>query len=231
MRILTIVLLVFTAGIVHAQEISAKALLEKSIEFHDPSNSWAQFNGALQITMSTPEGSPRVSNIKINLPKEYFSVIAKRDTITTTYILDKEVCTTSIKEIPEDGKRTPCETATLYKNYYTYLYGLPMKLKDDGTNISELVQKRILNGKNYLVLEVKYDEAVGSDIWYFYFDPKTYAMEAYQFYKTNNGSILKDSGEYILLSELTTINKVKFPKVRAWYYNNCGEYLGTDVLN
>jgi ATP:corrinoid adenosyltransferase len=61
--------------------------------------------------------------------------------------------------------------------------------------------------------------------WYFYFDPKTYAMEIYQFFKEG-----KDSGEYILLSELETINEVKMPKIRAWYYNKDDKYLGTDIL-
>ncbi len=214
-----------------AQELTGKELLEKSINFHDPTNTWSKFNGKLKVTMSTPKGTPRVSDININLQQEYFSVTAVRDTISKTYTLDKGVCTTSIKEKTKAGKSTPCETAEFYKNYYTYLYGLPMKLKDEGTNISEKVKRSTLNNKEYLVLEAKYDQAVGSDVWYFYFDPTTYAMEAYQFYKSDNGTIKKDSGEYILLSEITTINNIKFPKERAWYYNSGGQYLGTDILN
>ena len=231
MRILTFVVLLIVCGTSHAQKISAKAVLEKSIAYHDPSNQWPTFDGELQVTMSTPEGSPRVSNIKINLAQEYFNVTAKRDTTSTTYTLDKEVCTTSIKEKPAEGKRTPCETATLYKNYYTYLYGLPMKLKDEGTNISEKVDIKTFKGKEYLVLKASYDEAVGSDVWYFYFDPETYAMEIYQFFKTENGVMKQNSGEYILLSETKTIDGIKMPKVRAWYYNKDDGYLGTDTLN
>jgi hypothetical protein len=44
------------------------------------------------------------------------------------------------------------------------------------------------------------------------------------FKETNN------SGEYILLSGTETINKIKMPKVRAWYYNKGNNYLGTDIL-
>ena len=50
-------------------------------------------------------------------------------------------------------------------------------------------------------------------------------MEVYQFFKET-----KDSGEYILLSDLETINEIKFPKTRAWYYNKNDDYLGTDTL-
>lgn len=232
MKILIVsLLLVFTIVNMHAQKISAKALLEKAIAYHDPSSQWSTFDGALQVTMSTPKGSPRVSTININLPKEYFSVTAKRDTTSTTYTLDKGVCNTSIKTQPEAGERTPCETAALYKNYYTYLYGLPMKLKDDGTNISEVVERKTFKGKEYLVLKASYNPEIGSDVWYFYFDPETFAMEIYQFFKTEDGTMKKDSGEYIILSDLTIINAIKFPKVRAWYYNKDDGYLGTDALN
>ncbi len=219
------------ANATFAQELTSAELLEKAITYHDPNNQWVSFNGDLQVTMTTATGSPRVSDIKINLPQEHFSVTAKRDTVTTTYTLNKEVCTTSIKEQPEKGQRTPCETAMLYKNYYTYLYGLPMKLNDKGTNISETIERKTFKGKEYLVLEAKYDEEVGSDVWYFYFDPKTYAMEIYQFFKTENGIVKKDSGEYILLSNEQEIEGIKMPKNRAWYYNKDDNYLGTDNLN
>ena len=217
-------------GTISAQELTGMDLLEKAIKYHDPSNQWNNFDESLQVTMSTPEGSPRVSDIKINLPREYFSVTAKRDSISTTYTLDKKTCTTSIKGKTEEGKRTPCETAELYKNYYTYLYGLPMKLKDKGTTISEKIERKTFKGKEYLVLKASYDEAVGSDVWYFYFDPKTYAMEIYQFFKTENGKMKLDSGEYILLSEIKTFAGIKMPKTRAWYYNTDDKYLGTDSL-
>jgi len=73
---------------------------------------------------------------------------------------------------------------------------------------------------------VTYDEAVGSDIWQFYFNPDTYAMEVYQFFKGTD----ETTGEYILLSDEMEIKGIKFPKDRAWYYNKDGEYLATDRL-
>lgn len=77
-----------------------------------------------------------------------------------------------------------------------------------------------------MVLKVTYKQNIGKDTWYFYFNPKTFAMEVYQFFKET-----KDSGEYILLSGLETINAIKMPKVRAWYYNKDNNYLGTDILS
>ena len=216
---------------VSCKDISGEELLDRAIAYHDPSGGWPTFNGTLAISMVMPEGQTRDSNIQINLPQEYFSITAKRDTLVTTYTLDKQACETSIKEIPTYSKRTPCETAQLYKNYYTYLYGLPMKLKDPGTIISKTVVTQNFKGKEYLMLRATYDKEVGSDVWQFYFDPTTYAMEVYQFFKADPGGDGKNTGEYILLKDIKTINGIKFPKERAWYYNKDDGYLGTDILN
>ena len=56
-------------------------------------------------------------------------------------------------------------------------------------------------------------------------------MEIYQFFKTDaSGKLKPDSGEYILLTEEATVNNIKLPKNRAWYYNKGDKYLGTDLL-
>ncbi|WP_420571438.1 DUF6503 family protein [Kordia sp.] len=216
-----------------SQELTGQQLLEKTIQYHDPNGNWASFNGTLQITMETPKNGSRVSTIKINLPKEYFYVKATRNAETTEFTVDKDSCTVAFNgetNIPEEiakEKSLNCKRANLYKGYYEYLYGLPMKLKDPGTIIDPKVQKKTFKGKEYLVLKATYNENVGKDTWYFYFDPKTYAMEVYQFFKDES----KNDGEYILLTEEAVINGIKMPKKRAWYYNENNGYLGTDILN
>jgi len=231
-----LILTILVSQITFSQAFSGPDLLNKSIAYHDPNGNWNQFSGNLNVVMKTPDGGSRDSNITIDLPNEYFQVSAKKDTITTTYTIDKEVCEIQLNGEIELSEATlkknnlSCERATLYKNYYTYLYGLPMKLKDPGTHISETVATKTFKGKEYLVLKVTYDLAVGSDVWFFYFNPKNYAMEIYQFFKGDPISEGKDTGEYILLTEEATINGIKFPKVRAWYYNKDDAYLGTDKL-
>lgn len=216
-----------------AQELTGQELLAKAIQYHDPNGNWATFNGSLQITMETPKNPNRVSMININLPKEYFYVKATRAEKTTEYTVEKNDCKitfngqTELSEAIKKENNLSCERANLFKNYYTYLYGLPMKLKDEGTIIDSKVQRKTFKGKEYLVLKATYKESVGKDTWYFYFDPKTYAMEVYQFFKDES----KNDGEYILLTEETVINGIKMPKNRAWYYNKDGGYLGTDILN
>ncbi|WP_040279378.1 DUF6503 family protein [Psychroserpens damuponensis] len=223
--------------LVVAQEITGEQLLENAITYHDPNANWSTFNGELHITMETPNNTTRESRIRINLPSEMFYIQAKRDTITTEYTIEKTDCSIKLNgavDISEAHLKTynlSCDRANMYKNYYTYLYGLPMKLKDEGTVIHDKVEYKTFKGKAYLVLKVSYDDKVGSDVWYFYFDPKTYAMEMYQFFKTDeNGKLKRDSGEYIVLTETETINGIKMPKNRAWYFNKDDAYLGTDIL-
>tara|TARA_B110000091_G_C13809884_1_gene474482 strand:+ start:846 stop:1553 length:708 start_codon:yes stop_codon:yes gene_type:complete len=231
-KICSFVLVFFAYFLGFSQALTGNQLLEKSIQFHDPNGNWNAFKGSFMVTMKTPKSSPRKSYIEIDLPEEYFLVKAIKDTLVTQYTLRKGFCSMAI-----NGNTTPsekllkkhqlsCERANLYKNYYSYLYGLPMKLKDEGTIIHQKIATKTFKGKEYLVLKVTYKKEVGSDTWYFYFDPKTYAMEVYQFFKTE-----KDSGEYILLSGLETINDIRMPKKRAWYYNKNEEYLGTDILS
>ncbi len=221
----------FISFLSFSQNISGKELLEKAIQYHDPNGNWETFKGILHVTMTTPNNPKRDSKIEINLPNQFFSVTAKRGENTTKYTVEKGAC-----KIAFNGNENPsetilkkhklsCDRANLFKDYYTYLYGLPMKLKDNGTIIDDTVEKKTFKGKEYLVLKATYDVNVGKDTWYFYFNPKTYAMEVYQFFKAT-----KDSGEYILLSEEESINGIKMPKVRAWYYNKNDGYLGTDTL-
>ena len=213
------------------QEMTGSQLLEKANEYHDPDGNWATFSGTFNVTMKTPTKSDRHSMIRIDLPNEYFNLYAIQDKTKYGYILDKEKCQINFNDnIATEKEKTAnnlsCERAKMYQNYYTYLYGLPMKLKDIGTIIHEKVALKKFKGKDYLVLKVTYKKEVGEDTWYFYFDPSTYAMEVYQFYHEEE----KNDGEFILLSGLETVNGIKMPKKRIWYYNKGEKYLGTDIL-
>ena len=214
------------------QEITGQQLLENAILFHDPEGNWKTFKGKMRIEMEAPKSSPRSTLLEMNLPANYFKSTVKKDNYVIESELNKGECvlklngSTSIFPKIKDSLKISCDRAKMMKNYYTYLYGLPMKLKDPGTHIDPKVLKKRFKGKEYLVLKATYDKEVGSDTWYFYFDPKTYAMEVYQFYHDEN----KNDGEYILLSEMIEVNGMKIPKIRAWYYNKNDEYLATDTL-
>lgn len=232
MRKLLLIYILLFSKVAICQSLTSKQLLDKAIAFHDPNGHWATFNSKLNITMKTPNAPDRLSIITIKLPQRYFQVISTKEETTTEYTINKGKCSivlngkTGLTNEELKANNLSCERANIYKNYYTYLYGLPMKLNDPGTIIHEKVEKKTFKGKTYLTLKVTYDKAVGNDIWYFYFNQKTYALEVYQFFHDE----AKNDGEYILLSGIEMIEGIKMPKVRAWYTNKDNTYLGTDTL-
>lgn len=232
MRYFFLCLTLYIPLVSFSQELTGPQLLDKTINYHDPNNNWSSFKGNLDITMRTPDGKERVSTITMNLPKEFFQVSSKKDGVALQQTVNKGACelmlngSSSISDEDIKTHRLTCERANMYKNYYTYLYGLPMKLKDPGTIIHSKTEKKTFKGKEYIVLKATYEKEVGEDVWYFYFDQKTYAMEVYQFFHEES----KNDGEYILLSGEEKVSEIKIPKTRAWYYNKGDKHLGTDVL-
>lgn len=232
MRYTFLLLLVFCYTPTTAQQLSGPELLEKAITYHDPNGNWHKFKGQLNITMQTPNSSDRISTIDIDFPKSHFKIEVEKDNNQYVYDIQKDSCRitlngkTKLSNDEIEKYRLSCERGTMFKNYYTYLYGLPMKLKDPGTIIDKTIQQKTFKNKEYLVLKATYKQEVGDDIWYFYFDPKTYAMEVYQFYHDES----KNDGEYILLSGSEEINGIKMPKTRKWFFNKDDKFLGADIL-
>lgn len=218
--------------VVQGQDITGQQLLDKAINYHDPNGNWQSFKGNLQVTMTTPDKQQRISDIELDIPRQVFHLQFEQDGDKISQRLEKGDCTlelngsNSISNENIEKHRLTCERARLMKDYYTYLYGLPMKLKNPGTVISPKVERKKFKGKEYLVLKATYEKEVGDDIWYFYFDPDTYAMEVYQFFHDE----AKNDGEYIILTGEETASGIKMPKTRAWYYNKDDKYLGADVL-
>ena len=214
-------------------QISGEELLNKSISYHDPNNSWNNFNGVMNITMTRPDKSQRNSEVEIDILRSFFRSKVIQDENTIEQIVENDLCKITLNgksTFSEDEikkHRLTCDFALKMRNYYTYLYGLPMKLKDPGTIINPSVTTKNFKGKEYLVLTVDYEEPVGKDRWYFYFNPKSYALEVYQFFHEES----KNDGEYILLSEEKEISGIKMPKIRSWFYNEKDKFLGTDILN
>ncbi len=76
------------------------------------------------------------------------------------------------------------------------------------------------------MLSVSYDENVGSDVWRFYLDPETFRLVGYRFYHDE----AKNDGEYITLEDEYELDDMRLPRVRKWYRNSDGVYVGTDVI-
>jgi hypothetical protein len=218
------------AGI--CQDLTPAEILDKSISYHDPNGVWGSFDGSFNVRMQTPDRPDRLSEITMDQNEGRFRLHVQQGEDEKTYELNGQHCTLHLNgkedfsEADAKTHRLTCESAKMYRDYYSYLYGLPMKLRDPGTRISPEAEKRTFQGKEYWVLEVSYDPEVGKDLWYFYFDPESFAMEAYQFYHDK----VKNDGEYIMLEGEFLLNQMRLPKTRHWYTNRESKLLGTDIL-
>ena len=233
MKLILLSVLLFFTLTSYAQELTAEQLLARSIEFHDPMGKWETAEMELILKMETPNQTQRVSKVNINNAAGTFSV----EYVSKGHLLNYQVQTNDSVEVWVDFQKATGRTdidsldlspdrARRWRNYYSYLYGLPMKLKDAGTNINQEVRNDYFNGQSALSIRVTYDEAVGGDIWYFYFHPETYAMVGYRFYHDEN----INDGEYILLDGMEIQNGMRIPKDRYWYVNEDASFLGADML-
>ncbi len=232
--LLFFVIIFFTNSIIgFSQSSEAESLLEKSIQYHDPEGKWIKGEFHFPLYESRPNGSYRLTDVKLDNKRRTFELTQIRGKDRLSRYLSPDSCAvewnyqSNIEDGLKKSLRLHCDGGNdFYRNYYAYLYGLPMKLKDPGTLIDPSVKKKNFFGKNLLEIKVTYDPEVGGDIWYFYFDPSTYALSGYRFYHDEK----KNDGEYILLEGEIIINGVKFPEKRGWYTHKEGKYLGNDDL-
>ncbi len=219
--------------VVNSQNLDGNQLLEKTIAYHDPYSKWESFNSNFYVTMESPNRSLRKSKIELDFPSSFFRLTVNQNENIIQSTLNKDKCILLFngeEDFADEIKneyRLDCERASVLKDYYTYLYGLPMKLKDPGTIIDPKVQKVLIDGIEFFVLKATYEEAVGNDTWYFFFDQKTFALKQYQFYHDES----KNDGEYILLEDELEVNGIKMPKNRSWYFNSNDQFLGIDKLS
>ncbi|MFQ5525189.1 MAG: DUF6503 family protein [Thermoanaerobaculia bacterium] len=225
-------LLVATAALTAADLPTGPELLERSNAYHDPTGAWGRTALALIIEERRPDGTVRETGVAIDLEREIFTWVSQREGHDLVGKLRGERC-----ELYLDGKSDfseqeaeelglNCDRVIWFRDYYTFLYGLPMKLRDPGTLVGDKVAATEFEGHEVLSLRVTYEADVGADTWYLYFDPASSALAGYRFYHDE----AKNDGEYITLEGEVELGGMKLPQTRAWYYNDGRGYLGTDTL-
>lgn len=206
-------------------------LVDAAIAYHDPNGQWPSFRHTLVIDQSRPDGSVRTADIHMDVRRGGYRY--EEDTVNGVLVkgTDGRECFATVGgESPTaeqiEALRLDCPGIERMRDYYLYLWGLPMKLRDPGTNIDPVIGDAEFDGQPARVAKVTYDPDVGSDIWYFYFDPGTYRMIGYRFHHDEAAG----DGEYILLSGERQVLDMKIPVERRWFMNADDRYLGTDVL-
>ncbi len=212
--------------------LSAEDLLNRSIAYHDPGGRWER--GAFENTdVSSPlEGTGRRTVLRLDNVRGRFEMEQAVEGRVVKIVVENgnlEVrldrrADISAKEI-ERFRLAPAQVLRT-RNFYLYLYGLPMKLKDPGTRLNPEAKETVFQGRDAYELRVTYDEGVGSDTWYFYLDRETCALVGHRFYHDESAG----DGEYAVLSEEVSGEGLRLPRVRKWFRNRGDEFFVTHTI-
>jgi hypothetical protein len=235
--VLPLLLVVLTSA-AHAAT-PAEELLAQSIAHHDPDGAWERGGLRLELFEDRPGGSDRETVVTLG-PTDHpdgqaFGLRWAVDGEVREGRLHGESCTWTVDGSPDipDARREElnltCDRLAWLRNYYSYVWGLPMKLGDPGTRLAPEVTETTFEGSSVLAVRVDYDPEVGGDSWDVFFDPDTAAMVGYRFFHDRDIGDGRD-GEWITLNGEVEASGLRLPAVRAWYTNAEDRLLGTDTL-
>jgi hypothetical protein len=215
-----------------AAQMPAGELLELSIAYHDPDGLWESGSFRFRIAGTRPLAGPTFTGAIIDNESGRFHLERERMGRTIESTVTGDECWTRLDGSSEFTEQEAerfglgCDAMKRMRDYHTYLYGLPMKLRDAGTRIDPEATRTAFEGRDVWQLRVTYDPEVGADTWYFYFDLETYALVGYRFYHDEAAN----DGEYIVLDREASGGGLRLPKVRAWYTHGDDRLLGTDTI-
>ena len=212
--------------------LTGPELAQKSIAYHDPKGKWPTLRTRLFFQSTSAKGKVSTFEVELDNATGYFCHISHPEghEVVKGVVNGQEVFLLDDKANPSDEDRKKFRLAAGAaqgaRNFYTYLYGLPMKLRDAGTRVAPEAPLQALLGQTYPTVQVSYDPAASQDTWSFYLDPSTYALRAYRFYQHKE----PNDGEYVLLNQVLTVEGIQIPKERKWYLNKDESFLATDLL-
>jgi len=206
--------------------------LDRSIRFHDPDGAWSTFAATLEMRETRPGGEVRAVSVTLDRPGERFvyeaqigehHIVRRLEGAETHTSLNGR---TDLSDEELERFRLSPDRVAWYRNYYLYLWGLPQKLRDPGTNLADTVTAGRFLDREVMVLSVTYAPEVGTDYWEFYLDPDSAELVGCRFWREDRAS----DGEYIVFEGLYRIGNMRIPAKRAWYTNADDRLLGTDAL-
>lgn len=195
--------------------LTAQDIVDASIKFHDPENKWSALNAdfVFESKFETNDSVPEELHININVPENGFQYTNLDRKIDITYNQD------SCEVLKGTGT---CGGFRWTKNFYTYVWGLPMKLKDSATVVKPKYTLDTIQNIPLYVISVPYEK----ENFKFYFDQKSFEIKFFGFVK--NGGLSK--GEFIRLSGLYEYEGIKFPKHKRWEDLFNPELIGTNEV-
>lgn len=208
---------------------TGEEVLASSIAYHDPEGIWGNRALGLTIAESRPDGKDRTNKLHLEPAAERFEIERREGETVIGGVVDPEKCYWDLREGNFDAglaSSLSCESLMRTRDYYTYLWGLPMKLRDPGTRLGTVSRMTTQDGRELWRLRVTYDLGVGSDVWDLDFDPVTGALAGYRFVHGPESG----GGEWVEIEGEVESGGLRLPETRRWYRIEDGEFLGEDTL-
>ena len=207
-------------------QITAKDLIKLSVDYHDPKGNWKNFKSTIQmnalITRKGEEQETSKSELVFNNQKGVFKMYSLSDEIEFRGEISKDTCynKASNELSPELSKKYKkilgCEGIQFWKDYYSYLIGMPMKLMDPEAIVNDTIFERTYNDVKYDVVKVTYEPLEKNPIWYFYFNRKNHAFELCKFTSREDEN---RGGEYIIYNKEEMVQGMRLKSEQIWLYN------------
>lgn len=205
----------------------ARALIERSIAYHDPGGVWWTSVRTIELRQPRAEGAERRTTFTLRPDALYFEMAFSEGAVTAAgWLLDDTCAVDPVRdtEPPVGGVILDCERLRQYRSYYSYLFNLPMNLLDDAATVELQPIETTFMERPVRAVRITYGE--GEPQWEHYFDPETAALVGCRFARDPEWK----TGEYIVYEGETASGGVRLPRERAWYFNDGGKWLGTDVI-
>lgn len=202
----------FALGVSVGAANTPEGILAKALAYHDPNGLWPTLAAEFRFAESRPDGKDTQSVMRLDNRRTYMHIDFSGK---ETYEITGEKCV-----VVKGGK--DAERGLGIRNYFLYLWGLPMKLRDPGTTFDPQVGSSVIDGAACDVIRVNYEK----DHWFFHIDRESGRMRQYEFY----GDEEKTKGEIITLRGEVELGSLRIPQERGWYKIPGNEFLGTDRL-
>lgn len=193
---------------------NAGQVLERSIAYHDPEGKWKDFSYELNFVAHLPDSTKPETTVQLDHPRRFFRYLRYADSTDIGVVAD------SCFAVGRDT--VDCSRIKRTRDYWTYLWGLPMKLKDPGTELDPVYVDTTFENTPVYRLKVTYPR----EVYYFSIDKETYKLVGEEFYVDK----AKNVGEKMIRTGEVDVDGIKLPRTRAWYNTHDSLYLATDEL-
>lgn len=210
----------------------AGELLTRSLAHHDPDEAWLQRPIRLQWVSSQPDTEARVADLAIDNGRGIFALTMRHRGHDMDYLVEGDDLSVQVDgstEIPPEVREAVSlhrEDGLMWRNYFVFLAGLPMKLTDEAARLAAAPATTRFQGRAVEALKVTYETDDGYPHWAFYFDPTTSALVGARFWREAPDG----DGEYIVMEGEIEAGRFRIPARRHWYMNADDSFLGTDEV-